>query len=58
MAVEAFLNQQIRFTDIPVIIEQVLANRPDIEPQTLSLVQQADYEARQLAREYMSTLPA
>jgi 1-deoxy-D-xylulose-5-phosphate reductoisomerase len=56
IAVDAFLNQQIRFTDIPVIIEHVLANRPNIEPETLSLVQQADHDARELAREYMSLL--
>lgn len=56
VAVEAFLNQQIRFTDIPVIIEHVLANRPNIEPETLLLVQQSDHQARELAREYMSSI--
>jgi 1-deoxy-D-xylulose-5-phosphate reductoisomerase len=52
-AVEAFLAERIRFTDIPVIIEHVLTNRSGIEPESLFLVQQADIEARQLAERYI-----
>ncbi|MBL4827596.1 MAG: 1-deoxy-D-xylulose-5-phosphate reductoisomerase [Spongiibacteraceae bacterium] len=54
VAVEAFLDQRIRFTDIPVIIEYVLTNRPAIEPESLLLVQRADSEARSLARRYIA----
>lgn len=54
VAVEAFLDQRIRFTDIPVIIEQVLTNRPSIEPESLLLVQQADMEARDLATRFIA----
>ncbi|MCR8923974.1 1-deoxy-D-xylulose-5-phosphate reductoisomerase [Dasania sp. GY-MA-18] len=49
VAVEAFLNQQIRFTDIPVIIESVLAAVELVEPSTLAVVQLADQQARDLA---------
>ena len=50
-AVAAFLDQRLRFTDIPVIIEQVLAAVSSIEPQTLLQVQAADTEARERAQE-------
>ncbi len=53
VAVDAFLNQRIRFTDIPVIIERVLANTSIIEPETLTLVQQADGLAREMAARYV-----
>ncbi|MEE8059914.1 MAG: 1-deoxy-D-xylulose-5-phosphate reductoisomerase [Pseudomonadales bacterium] len=49
VAVDAFLNQRVRFTDIPVIIEQVLSNAVVIEPESLLQVQQADVDAREMA---------
>lgn len=49
IAVDAFLNEQVRFTDIPVIIERVLEQSALVEPSSLSVVQQADQRARELA---------
>lgn len=50
-AVEAFLNERIRFVDIPVIIEKVL-NRADFEePLSIEHVLDADQQARKLALE-------
>ncbi len=46
VAVEAFLQQQIRFTDIPVVIEKVLDKTDNIEPADLNTVKDADREAR------------
>lgn len=54
VAVEAFLNQRVRFTDIPVIIEYVLSEMAVVEPRSLSLVEQVDAEARQLATRYIA----
>ncbi|MFA7553373.1 MAG: 1-deoxy-D-xylulose-5-phosphate reductoisomerase [Spongiibacteraceae bacterium] len=49
VAVDAFLNHRIRFTDIPDIIEHVLMNMPVVEPESLAIVQQQDFEARAMA---------
>lgn len=49
IAVDAFLNQRIRFTDIPVVIERVLERSVLVEPSSLAIVQQADQQARELA---------
>ncbi|MEC8428683.1 MAG: 1-deoxy-D-xylulose-5-phosphate reductoisomerase [Pseudomonadota bacterium] len=49
IAVEAFLNEQLRFSDIPRVIEAVLEQAPLYEPSGLDVVQQADCEARQMA---------
>jgi len=57
VAVAAFLEQQIRFTDIAVVIEQVLAAAPSIEPVSLLLVQEADQQARELTRRAIRDLP-
>ncbi|MFT5691369.1 MAG: 1-deoxy-D-xylulose-5-phosphate reductoisomerase [Oceanicoccus sp.] len=56
IAVNAFLEQRIRFTDIPVIIEKVLDNRPSIEPESLSLVKEADTQSRRMAAEYIRAI--
>ncbi|ARN74992.1 1-deoxy-D-xylulose-5-phosphate reductoisomerase [Oceanicoccus sagamiensis] len=53
MAVQAFLDQRVRFTDIPVIIEHVLATMSLVEPSTLAVVQEQDLEARQIAAEFI-----
>ena len=53
IAVQAFLDEQVRFTDIPVIIEHVLTAMSLVEPSTLKLVQQQDFEARQVAAEFI-----
>ncbi|MGK0500496.1 MAG: 1-deoxy-D-xylulose-5-phosphate reductoisomerase [Oceanicoccus sp.] len=53
IAVQAFLQQRVRFTDIPVIIEHVLTAMPVVEPVSLVLVKQQDAQARQLAEAYI-----
>jgi len=49
VAVEAFLNEQIKFTQIPQIIEQVLAQVPASSGDTLDQVLADDQLARQCA---------
>ena len=56
VAVEAFLAQQIRFTDIPLVIEQALAQVRSVEPVSLAVVETADTEARALAVEAVAGL--
>jgi 1-deoxy-D-xylulose-5-phosphate reductoisomerase len=48
-AVSAFLGGRLRFTDIPAIIEQTLAQASVVEPHALVDVQRADVSARELA---------
>ena len=49
VAVEAFLAERVRFTDIPVLIEGVLERMPVVEPTSLAVVEAADKEARAVA---------
>ncbi len=56
IAVEAFLDGRIRFTDIPVIIERVLNAATIVEPVSLVMVQDADAQARALALEYLGNI--
>jgi 1-deoxy-D-xylulose-5-phosphate reductoisomerase len=56
VAVDAFLGQQIRFTDIPLVIEQALAQVRSVEPVSLAVVEAADTEARALAVESVAGL--
>ena len=51
IAVAAFLADEIRFTDIPQIIESTLESVAIVEPITLSVVEAADSEARSVACE-------
>jgi 1-deoxy-D-xylulose-5-phosphate reductoisomerase len=51
VAVEAFLAENIRFTDIPVIIEKTLEQVAVVEPRTLLDVESADTDARRAASE-------
>ncbi len=53
IAVQAFLDGQVRFTDIPVIIEHVLTAMSVVEPSTLEVVQEQDLEARQIAANFI-----
>ena len=57
VAVDAFLNGGIRFTDIPKVIEAALAKVSAVEPTDLSVVETADGEAREAAREAIGALP-
>jgi len=54
VAVEAFLQKTICFTDIPRLIEQTLEQVSIVEPTTLSVVEQADREARQHTTQLIS----
>lgn len=49
VAVAAFLREEIRFTQIPQIIEHTLAHMPVVEPTELSVVEAADTQAREVA---------
>ncbi len=51
VAVEAFLGESIRFTDIPAVIEATLERVTSVEPSDLGVVEIADNEARAVARE-------
>ncbi|WP_101756614.1 1-deoxy-D-xylulose-5-phosphate reductoisomerase [Oceanicoccus sp. KOV_DT_Chl] len=53
IAVDAFLEQRVRFTDIPVIIEHVLTGIPAIEPESLALVKEQDALARAMAQQFI-----
>ena len=54
VAVAAFLQGAIRFTDIPRVIEHTLERVSVVEPVSLDVVESADAEARQLAGEYLA----
>jgi len=49
VAVAAFLDQQIRFTEIHVVIEHTLERMDNVEPISLSVIESADGQARQVA---------
>lgn len=56
VAVAAFLAQDIRFTDIPALIEATLARVAVVEPTDLGVVEAADTEARDCALRLLSEL--
>ncbi len=56
IAVEAFLSHQIKFTDIPVIIEAALNTLTLDEPHSLEIILAADLKARQFSLEYIRQL--
>jgi 1-deoxy-D-xylulose-5-phosphate reductoisomerase len=56
IAVAAFLDEKIRFTDIPVVIEQTLEAVSFVEPTALSVVEAADAEAREVAAASLATV--
>ena len=56
VAVDAFLNYQIRFTDIPVVIEHTLEQVDNMEPVNLSVIEGADAQARQVAAAFLADL--
>lgn len=53
VAVAAFLDNQIRFTDIAAVIEYTLAHVDNVEPTALSVVENADAEARHIAAGFL-----
>ncbi len=56
IAVEAFLNEQLRFTDIAVIIERTMAKFEAKAADTLSLILEADAGARVVANQLITEL--
>jgi 1-deoxy-D-xylulose-5-phosphate reductoisomerase len=58
IAVEAFLNEQVKFTDIAVIIERSMAQFSPDNADTLELVLQADSQTRQVAASVIEALVA
>ncbi|MDP2228785.1 MAG: 1-deoxy-D-xylulose-5-phosphate reductoisomerase, partial [Moraxellaceae bacterium] len=54
VAVDAFLEGRIRFTDIPVIIEQTLTELPMMAADALSTILAADRDARAVAARRLS----
>ena len=55
IAVEAFLARKIPFSGIPRTIEEVLERTPDSHPETIAGVLEADSQARERAREVVSS---
>jgi 1-deoxy-D-xylulose-5-phosphate reductoisomerase len=53
IAVAAFLDNGIRFTDIPLVIEHTLEQVDNVEPVSLSVVENADAQARQVAAGFL-----
>jgi len=49
VAVASFLERRIGFTEIPAVIEQTLEQVTVVEPKTLSVVESADSQAREIA---------
>ena len=58
VAVAAFLEGQIRFTQIPTLIAEALAHAPAREPASIEECIEIDWEARRLARERWLRQPA
>jgi len=58
IAVEAFLNEQIRFTDIPVVIEQSMAKFTATVADTLEHILEADQQARDQAQTIVASITA
>lgn len=56
VAVEAFLQRQIAFTQIAEIVEQTLSQAKNNEPRDLSVVEQADQDARAVTHNYIKRL--
>ena len=54
VAVAAFLDGAIRFTDIPLVIEHTLDRLSVVEPVSLNVVESADADARRTAGEYLA----
>jgi 1-deoxy-D-xylulose-5-phosphate reductoisomerase len=56
IAVEAFLNEQVRFTDIPVIIERCMDATAVKQADNLSVILEVDQQARELSKQIISEL--
>ena len=56
IAVEAFLDEQVRFTDIPVIIEKCMDTFTVKPADTLEIILDIDNQARQIAQQLVNQL--
>ena len=56
VAVQAFLDQRIEFTQIAEVVEQTLNGQVLSEPESLELVQQSDSAARLYSSSYIKRL--
>ena len=56
IAVEAFLNEQVHFTDIPVIIERCMQKFDAKPASTLAIILAADQQARQVSKQIITEL--
>lgn len=54
VAVEAFLNEQLAFVDIPRVLEGVMSRVDRFEPESLDAVQAADAQARRVAQQLLA----
>jgi 1-deoxy-D-xylulose-5-phosphate reductoisomerase len=57
VAVEAFLKGKLRFLDIPVVVERVLANHVPSDQITVNSIAEADAWSRRTARQVIAALP-
>jgi 1-deoxy-D-xylulose-5-phosphate reductoisomerase len=55
VAVAAFLDEKIRFTDIPRVIEKSLEEAVTRPAESLEIILQADEEAREIANRYIDS---
>lgn len=56
VAVDAFLKEEIRFTDIPLVIEKALEEAPSGTPDIISDILAQDDASRTIAMTYLNTL--
>jgi len=56
IAVEAFLNEQVRFTDIPIIIERCMDSLTYRQADSLAIVLEADQQARLESKQIITEL--
>jgi len=56
IAVEAFLNELVRFTDIPVIIERCMEKFEVRPASSLDIILQADQQARLVSKQIIAEL--
>ncbi len=56
IAVEAFLNERVRFTDIPLIIERCMEQFEVRPASSLDIILEADQQARQVSQHIISEL--
>jgi 1-deoxy-D-xylulose-5-phosphate reductoisomerase len=56
IAVEAFLNEQVRFTDIPIIIERCMDTMSVKQADSLAIILEADQQARFESKQIIAEL--